>query len=87
MCSKTLDQDKFIKVLSTLLYLSAEKRAKKYFFDTLKFSNKLFIPSDHPKGYLTKITTDYEAKHDEELSVQKGTMVKVSVFIDSISLF
>ena len=32
----------------------------------------------HPKGYLTKITTDYEAKHDEELSVQKGTMVKVS---------
>lgn len=32
---------------------------------------------NHPKGYLTKITTDYEAKHDEELSVQKGTMVKV----------
>jgi len=32
---------------------------------------------NHPKGYLTKITTDYEAKHDEELTVQKGTMVKV----------
>lgn len=32
---------------------------------------------NHPKGYLTKITTDYEAKYDEELSVQKGTMVKV----------
>ena len=41
------------------------------------FYNLHFI-SDHPKGYLTKITTDYEAKHDEELSVQKGTMVKVS---------
>jgi len=32
---------------------------------------------NHPKGYLTKITNSYEAKHDEELSVQKGTMVKV----------
>ena len=32
------------------------------------FYNLHFI-SDHPKGYLTKITTDYEAKHDEELSV------------------
>jgi len=32
---------------------------------------------NHPKGYLTKITTDYEAQHDEELTVQKGTMVKV----------
>ena len=39
----------------------------------------LISTSDHPKGYLTKITTDYEAKHDEELSVQKGTMVKVSL--------
>ena len=33
--------------------------------------------SDHPKGYLTKITSDYEAQQDEEISVLKGTMVKV----------
>lgn len=32
---------------------------------------------NHPKGYLTKITNDYAAQHDEELTVQKGTMVKV----------
>jgi len=32
---------------------------------------------NHPKGYLTKITNDYVAQQDEEMSVQKGTMVKV----------
>lgn len=32
---------------------------------------------NHPKGYLTKITSDWQARHDEELTVQKGTMVKV----------
>lgn len=35
--------------------------------------------SDHPKGYLTKITNDYAAQYDEELTVQKGTMVKVII--------
>lgn len=42
-----------------------------------KFDPNSLHRQNHPKGYLTKITTDYEAKHDEELTVQKGTMVKV----------
>jgi len=42
-----------------------------------RLDHNLLHRQNHPKGYLTKITTDYEAKHDEEITVHKGTMVKV----------
>jgi len=42
-----------------------------------RLDHALLHRQNHPKGYLTKITTDYEAKHDEEITVHKGTMVKV----------
>ena len=42
-------------------------------------TNAIVIPSDHPKGYLTRITQDYQATSDEEMTVQKGIMVKVGL--------
>eukprot|EP00116_Pleurobrachia_bachei_P011968 sb/3472230/ len=65
-------------------------RAKKDLYDSLTRRSGDQLPvikprldpctlhrQNHPKGYLTKITSDYEAQQDEEISVLKGTMVKV----------
>lgn len=59
-------------------------QAKRDLFNSLstepikpRLDHTLLHRQNHPKGYLTKITTDYEAKHDEEITVHKGTMVKV----------